>query len=377
MAIFLTGSTGYIGSHVLAGMLEGSTEPVNLLVRARDEREAELRLWKALQLHFDFPRFHHYLGSRISIYRGTLTDSRFGLTPEQYRNLLHSTDSIIHCAASLNRKSERSCLNVNLRGTLEVVQLGSRASQLHGLRRFTHISTVAVAGKRSHEVVEEDRAVEWDRADYDPYARTKKFCEHMIRELLPDVTKVICRPSIVLGDSRHGETTQFDMARAFVILAGLRLLPFRPTDRLDIVPVNFVRDAVVALHLKEKPAHEIYHLSAGTGSPTYGDLTDYLATALHRRRTVYLPSLERPFTGIINRLAGYRGNAGYGARLLKVFLPYLVWNTVFDNTRVRTDTGLTPAPFSEYCLPLLQFCREHHFTYPYLDWPGTSGDLQA
>jgi thioester reductase-like protein len=377
MAIFLTGSTGYIGSHVLAGLLESSTESVNLLVRARDDREAELRLWKALQLHFDFPLFHRHLSSRISIYRGTLTDPRFGLTPEEYRNLLHSTDSIIHCAASLNRKSERTCLNVNLRGTLEVIQLGSRANQLHGLRRITHVSTVAVAGKRSHEVVEEDHAVEWDLADYDPYARTKKFCEHMIRELLPDVTKVICRPSIVLGDSRHGETTQFDMARAFVILAGLRVLPFRPTDRLDIVPVNFVRDAVVTLHLKEKPAHEIYHLSAGTGSPTYGDLTDYLAAALHRRRTVYVPSLEKPFTGIINRLAEYRGTAGFGAKLLKIFLPYLVWNTVFDNTRIRTETGLTPTPFSEYCLPLLQFCREHDFTYPYRDWPGTSGDFQA
>ena len=45
---------------------------------------------------------------------------------------------------------------------------------------------MAVAGKRSNEVVTEDRSIEWDRSDYDPYARTKKFCEHMMRELLPD-----------------------------------------------------------------------------------------------------------------------------------------------------------------------------------------------
>ncbi len=81
----------------------------------------------------------------------------------------------------------------------------------HGLRRFSNVSTVAVAGKRSNEVVTEDRSIEWDRSDYDPYARTKKFCEHMVRELLPDVGLTIFRPSIVLGDSRYPETTQFDM----------------------------------------------------------------------------------------------------------------------------------------------------------------------
>ncbi len=37
------------------------------------------------------------------------------------------------------------------------------------------ICTVAVAWHRSNEVVIEDHAIDWDRSDYDPYARTKKF----------------------------------------------------------------------------------------------------------------------------------------------------------------------------------------------------------
>ncbi|HWP83874.1 MAG TPA: SDR family oxidoreductase [Terriglobia bacterium] len=374
MAIFLTGSTGYVGSHVAAGLLERSNEPLHLLVRAQDDPEAEERLWRALQMHFDFPRFHHYLRTRIVIFRGTLTEPLFGLPPERYRRLVGSTASVIHCAASLNRKSERACLNVNLRGTLEVVQLALRAHRDHGLRRFSHVSTVAVAGERSNEVVQEDRAVEWDRADYDPYARTKKFCEHMIRQLLSDVPHTIFRPSIVLGHSRHGETTQFDMARAFVILAGLPVLPFRPTDRLDIVPVDYVADSIVSLHLKERPHHEIYHLSAGTQSQTYRDITTHLARSLRRRPPLFLPALERPFASLIGWLSGIRGDIGYGATLLKVFLPYLLWNTVFDNSRVVSETGRSPAPFTDYCLPLLQFSKEHNFRYPYREWPGAAGE---
>ena len=47
MAIFLTGSTGYIGAHVAANLLEKHGASLNLLVRARDPQEAAGRLWQA------------------------------------------------------------------------------------------------------------------------------------------------------------------------------------------------------------------------------------------------------------------------------------------------------------------------------------------
>jgi thioester reductase-like protein len=377
VAIFLTGSTGYIGAHLTAGLLEGHRDHLNLLVRAKDEREAEVRLWRALQLHLNFPRFHQHLQSRITIFRGDLTGGRFGLGEEDYRRLVESTDSLIHCAASLNRKSEKSCLNVNLRGTLEVIKLAAAARDHHGLRRFSHVSTVAVAGQRSNEVVKEDEAIDWARSDYDPYARTKKFCEHMIPELLPNVPRTIFRPSIVLGDSRYPQTTQFDMVRAFVFLARLPVLPFRPSDKIDIVNVDFVADSIVTLHQKPQPDYDTYHLSSGAASQTFRELTNTLARAQHRRAPMYMPRLERPFSGVVERLSRRRGNLGYGASLMKVFLPYLVWNTVFDNTRVVREMGREPAPFSQYSYPLLKFSRDNHFSYRYQDWPAPAGGTAA
>jgi len=377
VAIFLTGSTGYIGAHVAAGLLEGHRDHLNPLVRANDEREAEVRLWRALQLPPNFPRFHQHLQSRITIFRGDLTGDRFGLGEQDYRRLVESTDSVIHCAASLNRKSEKACLNVNLRGTLEVIKLAAGARDHHGLRRFSHVSTVAVAGQRSNEVVKEDEAIDWARSDYDPYARTKKFCEHMIRQLLPDVPRTIFRPSIVLGDSRYPQTTQFDMVRAFVFLAGLPVLPFRPTDRIDIVNVDFVADSIVTLHQKPQPDYDTYHLSSGVASQTFRELTNALAGAQHKRPPSYMPTLERPFSGVVERMARRRGNLGFGASLMKVFLPYLVWNTVFDNTRVVREMGRQPTPFSQYSYPLLKFSRDNQFSYRYQDWPAPAGGTAA
>src|SRR6266403_2104463 len=227
MAIFVTGSTGYLGSYLAAGLLTGYRDKLNLLIRAKSEQEARERLWTSLQLHFVFPEFAEYLNLRVRIFRGDLTGERFGLSDDEYHALVDTTDSLIHCAASLNRKSEKQCLNVNLRGTLEVIQLARRAQNRHGLRRYSHVSTVAVAGKRQHEVVTEDAAIDWSRSDYDPYARTKKFCEHMANQLLADVPKTIFRPSIILGDSRRGDTSQFDMAQAFHVLAQMPVLPLR------------------------------------------------------------------------------------------------------------------------------------------------------
>jgi len=151
------------------------------------------------------------------------------------------------------------------------------------------------------------------------------------------------------------------------------MLPFRATDKIDIVNVDFVADAIATLHQKAQPQYDTYHLSSGTGSQSFKQLTDALAAAQNKRGPVFLPMLERPFAATVNMLANQRGGVGHGAALLKVFLPYLTWNTVFDNTRVTSELGRKPAPFSQYSYPLLKFSRETKFQYPYQEWPVQRG----
>jgi thioester reductase-like protein len=369
MAIFVTGSTGYIGSYIVAGLLTGHRDSLHLLVRARSQQEAQERLWQSLQLHFAFPEFADHLRGRVRIVLGDLTSERFGLSDDDYHALVDTTDSLIHCAASLNRKSEKQCLNVNLRGSLEVIQLARRAQNRHGLRRYSHVSTVAVAGIRQDEVVLEDTAIDWSRSDYDPYARTKKFCEHMVHQLLPDVPRTIFRPAIVLGDSRRPETTQFDMVRAFAFFSKFKVLPLHPDHRIDIVPADYVGKAIVTIHQKDQAAYSTYHLSSGTASQTYRELTDALAEAGGRRPPVYWPGSGKPFAAIVNWFSRREGPVGRGAALLEVFWPYLVWNTVFDNSRVVAELGESPAKFSTYAYPLLSFSRKYNFRYPVQPWP--------
>jgi thioester reductase-like protein len=381
MAIFITGSTGYIGSYVVSGLLREHKERLTLLVRAPSVSAANERLWKSLQLHMGFAEFRELVDSRVDVVLGDITDPKLGLSDAGFDALVGSTESIIHIAASLNRKSAKTCMNVNLRGSLEVLKLARAAHTSHGLRRMSEVSTTAVAGERAGETVQEDTAIDWARSDYDPYARTKKFAEHMLAELLPDVDCVVFRPSIVLGDSRNAATTQFDMVRAFVMLARLPVLPFRPDWRLDIVPADYVARGIIAVHQREKLEHHRYHLSSGAESLTYRQIVDSLGLHGKRMPHVFAAPLNGPFARAVSSLADTpRGWGAAGpAALLKVFLPYLCFDTVFDNSRIVSVLGEKPAPFDQYSSRLLDFAVDNDLTYPYQAWPAknVSGSLEV
>lgn len=366
--ILLTGATGYLGSYVLTELLRRDEAPLGLLVRGAEDAAVE-KLWRALQLHMGATEFRRHL-PRIRFFPSDLHAPGLGLTAAHRSQILRETDSVLHIAASLNRKSEKACLNTNLRGTLSVIRLAREIADHHGLRRFSEVSTVAVAGRRHGEVVTEDAAVEWDRSDYDPYARTKKFCEHMARELLPDVPRTIFRPSIVLGDSRFPQTTQFDMARAFCALADLPLVPMAPSLRLDIVNADFVGEAIARLHLLERPEHEIYHLSSGEDAPTAAQIGEAMAeVGVRLRFTASLQGAAGWSFRALDRLPRGSGLQQAGA-LMKVFWPYVTFDTVFDNSRVCRELDLRPTPFPRYAAGFYGWLKEHRFRYPYRELPA-------
>lgn len=370
--IFVTGGTGYIGSYVTTRLALHHDARILLLVRAKDRAQAIEKLWKGLEMHVDAEQFRHVL-SKVEIVRGDLTAPGLGIDAETRRRVVKRATSVLHIAASLNRRSEKECLNANLRGTLSVLQLAREIRDAGGLRRFSDVSTVAVAGRRGSEVVPEDRAIEWERSDYDPYARTKKFAEHMVAELLPDVSRAVFRPSIVMGDSRHARTTQFDMVRAFVTLADLPVLPMKGTERQDIVNADWVSKGIADLHLKPKLTHEIYHLAAGASAKSAEQIFEgMLAKYPDRRRPLWAPRASGTFQRTVDQLAMLpKGRVSRMGAILKVFWPYVVSDTVYDGTRAAAELGESPVPFTKYCGDLYAWAKEHHFEYPHRPMPSS------
>jgi len=362
-SIFLTGGTGFLGSYVVHELLERSDRSVVLMVRGRDDAHRLQKVWTALSWHLS-PEAFRAVRDRIRIVNGDLHAPGLGLSSADRAHVLDEVDSVLHIAASLNRKSAKACFNTNLRGTLSVVKLGRELADRGQLERFSQVSTSAVAGRRFGEVVTDDETVDWDRSDYDPYARTKKFAEHLASELLPDVRRLVMRPTTVMGDSRTDKTWQTDMTMAFATMARLPVVPIPPDHRLDFVPGDWVARCIATLHLLPKPKHEQYNLGAGHGSTTGRRIAAALKADGQSIR--FSRPLGKPFDWTMRAMS--RTPKGQPLRpigsIMKVFWPYITYDTVFDNTRVVAEVGERPAPFESYCAPMLRWSRAHGLKNP-------------
>jgi len=339
-ATFLTGATGFLGSYAILELLRITDAPVFALVRAPTRERAVERLWTSLQAHVDLPGFWAAM-ERIVPVCGDLHAPELGLDPADRDRIVSEADAILHIAASLNRKSSKACFNTNLRGTLSVTKLALELVEAGHLRRFTDVSTSAVAGVRERCVVLEDKSIDWDRSDYDPYARTKRFAEHMARELLPSDRVLTLRPSTVMGDSTRDDAWITDMVVATAGLAQMRVVPLSRSTRVDIVPGDWVGKGVATLHAAAALPHDVFHLSAGLGSPTVGSVADALATDGHRLR--FAPQVGGGFHWLLRGMDRLpRGEVQRAAAVMKVFWPHITNDVVFDNSRASAALGPPP-----------------------------------
>jgi nucleoside-diphosphate-sugar epimerase len=133
------------------------------------------------------------------------------------------------------------------------------------------------------------------------------------------------------------------------------------------------------LHAKQRLAHEIYHLSAGEASSTAFEIAEAVARQLGRRTPRFLPILDRPFEGALRAAMMFPKKSAMGrhGRRLKVFWPYIAYDTVFDNTRAKQASGLSPVPFPEYCAELYEYGKRVSFRYPYRPFPTRAVVVEA
>jgi nucleoside-diphosphate-sugar epimerase len=314
--------------------------------------------------------FHRHL-ERICFITGDLSEPNLGISTADYDWLISNAESVLHIAAALNFRSERACTNHNLRGTLSVIKLARAIQEDHPLQRFTLVSTVAVAGNRPNQTILESEPLDWDVKDFNPYTRTKKFCEHMVRELLPDVPRLYVRPSSVIGDSRFPQTTQFDMVRAFCVLTDLPVLPFSPDTRIDIVNADWVGPSLAELHVRQDLAHDTFHLSSGTESRSIGEVAEAVAQSLGKRPPRFVGRLRTPFEQAMAVLASLEraGKVQRIGALLSVFVPYMAANIVYDNARAVAALRSAPAPFTSYGADLYRYAKSVNFEFPYRPLP--------
>ncbi len=96
--IFLTGSTGYLGAHLLFELLNNTTATLYLPVRGETSEEAGKRLKKKIIFYFGEDFFTSHKG-RIVMIRADLRSDQLGIDDQQYQSMCDTVECVVHPAA--------------------------------------------------------------------------------------------------------------------------------------------------------------------------------------------------------------------------------------------------------------------------------------
>jgi len=350
----MTGGTGFLGGEVLARLLERDERPVYVLVRADSDERASARLNALLEslLGSAEPWSH-----RAIAVRGDVTQAWLGMSARHRDELAERVEQIVHCAASISfTLGLAESREINVEGTRRMIQLGELCTRRGALDSFVHVSTAYVAGTHTGTFTECDLDVGQDFRN--PYERTKYEAERIIRERGSGLPVQVLRPSIVVGDSTTGWTPTFNVLygpmKAFA-RGAYPAIPARRSAPVDVVPVNYVADSILAL--AGRPG-TTYHLTAGDRASSVGELIELGSSAASQPRPRVIP--PRLYRRLIHPVLVRQGSESRrrALRRSEVYFPYFSMRTRYENTAAREalePLGIEVPPLRSYFDRLMGF----------------------
>ncbi|MDX6657605.1 MAG: hypothetical protein QOH62_2398 [Solirubrobacteraceae bacterium] len=357
-AILLTGATGFVGMAVLARLLERDERPVVVLVRADDQEQADARLRDVLGDLCAEPEEHLW---RVRAVAGDLELPGLGIESHARDRIAEEVGEIVHAAASVSFELALDASRaINVAGTRRMLDLAREcAASGGGLRRFTYVSTAYVAGTRSGTVHEHELAAGQDFRN--AYEHSKHEAEMLVQSCHGELPVTVVRPSIVVGERGTGWTTSFNVMyaplRAFS-LGAYSVVPGRRRAHVDIVTVDHLADAIVALGAAPEARGGTFHVVGGDNATTLGEMADLSARRFGRRmpRFVPPPIYRRAIEPFLLR----RGDAPRRKALRRtaVYLPYFSLRLSFDDRRARAlldPLGIRATPIAEHFDEIVDF----------------------
>jgi thioester reductase-like protein len=358
-ALLLTGATGFVGMEVLARYLERTDRPIYTLVRAPAEEQAQERLRSTLSTLFGRVEGR---AERVVPVPGDLETEGLGLDRDSRERLAERVSDIVHSAASVSFSLPlQESREINVAGTRRLLEFAELCRERGGLRRFSYISTAYVAGTHEGEFREDQLEVGQDFRN--AYERSKFEAEQLVRVHRDRLPIQIFRPSIIVGERPTGWTAAFNVLysplKAFS-RGAYPALPARRQAPVDVVPVDYVADAVFELTNRpvSEDEEETYHLVAGGHATTVGRLVE-LSARYFRRRPPWLfpPGLyERLIHPLLLRRS--RGQRRRALRKSEVYFPYFSMRVRYDDRRARArlePAGIRVTPVEGYFHRLADF----------------------
>ncbi|MCX7784898.1 MAG: NAD(P)-dependent oxidoreductase [candidate division WOR-3 bacterium] len=317
--VLVTGANGFIGSHIVEGLLEKKYQ-----VRALVRKSANLQWIK------DLP---------IEIFYGAISN---------YTDLLKAVtdiDFVIHCAGATKGITEKDYTTANVIGTQNLLKACLEYNQT--LKRFIFISTISAVGPSpTHWPITETKTC----TPVSIYGKTKLQAESEVLAIKDIVPSVILRLCAIYGPRDHEMLAFFKFLNMGIcpVFGGL-------------VSMCYVKDVVSATMLcleKEILSGTIYHISDGKCYNVI-DVAKVIETILGKKAIkIKVPNaMLKLYADIINF---FRPNSTVlnSDKIKELIQP--CW--VCDIDKIKTEIGFMPQYSLEQGLKeTIQWYKEHHW----------------
>ncbi len=360
MSYFVTGATGFLGRHLVSNLLKRKGT-IHVLVRKDSQKKLDAI---GRKMGWDMKRVVPVIGD--------MTAAKCGVPAAQVKALSGKVKHFFHLAAiydmTASAESQRAA---NIDGTRHALDLAAAIDA--GV--FHHTSSIAAAGLYPG-VFREDMFDEAEGLD-DPYLRTKHDSEGLVREETRIPWRVY-RPGMVVGHSQTGEMDKIDGPYYFfTFLKKLRemLPPWMPTlgiegGRINVVPVDFVVDAMDHIAHKPKLDGHTFHL-VDPEPQRVGELLNTFARAGHApemtmridaRMFAFVPSSVRSAVGNLPPVRRFIGMLLKDFRIPKSVMKFITYPTRFDNReteRALKGSGISVPELETYAWRLWDYWERH------------------
>ncbi len=360
MDYFVTGATGFVGRFLVANLLERKGT-IHVLVRKGSEKKLAAI---GKKMGWDMQRVVPVVGDMAA--------PNCGLSAARIRGLKGKVKHFFHLAAIYDMQASAESQRVaNVDGTRHALDLAAAL----GVGCFHHTSSIAAAGLYPG-IFREDMFEEAEGLD-DPYLRTKHDSEGLVR----GETRIkwrVYRPGMVVGHSQTGEMDKIDGPYYFfTFLKKLRqmLPPWMPTlgiegGRINIVPVDFVADAMDHIAHKPRLDGQTFHLT-DPEPQRVGEVLNTFARAGHApemtmridaRMFAFVPGSIRMAVGNLPPVRRFIGMLLRDFRIPKSTLKFVTYPTRFDNReaeRALRGSGIEVPRLDSYAWRLWDYWERH------------------
>jgi thioester reductase-like protein len=368
--IVVTGASGFVGANVVPRLLQDHPGArLSLLLREQRGKKAADRAAAMLER----------MGveaadrGRVEGIAADVSRERCGIAEPVYHALAANATHVVHCAATVQFDEDLAAARqVNVEGTRHVLALAQTAYAGGALKRFVYVGTAYVAGERTGLVREDE--LDAGQGFRNSYEQSKFEAEQLVRAHREALPITILRPSIIVGDSRTGETSSFKMLYWPLKMYARRIwrtAPGYPDAVIDIVPVDFVASAIAHLTFDPRAAGQTVHLCAGPAAQaTVHEVAERASAFFGVPPARYIDPVL--FWRIIHPLL-LVFLWGRKRRVVKdgqVYRSYLSMRMAFDTTVAEAllgPAGIRPPHVMNYLDRLLAFCRDTNWGHRALE----------